>query len=85
VNITVIGAGYVGLVTGTCFAELGNQVTCLDVNQLKISNLKQGILPIYEPGLETLVLSNMQEGRLGFATSWSEPIPNRTFSTSTPS
>lgn len=65
-NITVMGAGYVGLVTGACFAELGNHVTCVDVNQAKIDNLKQGVMPIYEPGLQALITSNMAEGRLQF-------------------
>lgn len=71
-NIAVIGAGYVGLVTGTCFAELGNHVTCVDVNKEKIADLKKGILPIYEPGLEPMVISNVAAGRLHFATSLNE-------------
>lgn len=71
-NITVIGAGYVGLVTGACFAELGNDVTLVDVNARKIENLKKGILPIYEPGLDTMVAANMQQGRLHFVTSFAE-------------
>lgn len=71
-NIVVIGTGYVGLVTGTCFAELGNHVTCIDVNKEKIANLKNGILPIYEPGLEPMVISNVNSGRLHFATSFDE-------------
>lgn len=71
-NITVIGAGYVGLVTGSCFAELGNHVTCVDVNEQKIKNLKNGILPIYEPGLDAMVASNASAGRLHFVTSFKE-------------
>lgn len=71
-NITVIGAGYVGLVTGACFAELGNHVTCVDVNKEKVANLKKGILPIYEPGLEPMVVSNIENKRLHFATSMKE-------------
>lgn len=68
-NITVIGAGYVGLVTGACFAELGNHVTCVDVNAQKIKNLQQGVMPIYEPGLDTMVATNVNQGRLQFVTS----------------
>ena len=71
-NIAVIGAGYVGLVTGACFAELGNQVTCVDVNKEKIANLKKSILPIYEPGLDAIVNSNIQANRLHFVSSFAE-------------
>lgn len=71
-NIAVIGAGYVGLVTGACFAELGNHVTCVDVNEQKIKNLKNGVMPIYEPGLDAMVLTNMNQGRLHFVTSLDE-------------
>ena len=71
-NITVIGAGYVGLVTGACFAELGNHVTCVDVNETRIQNLRQGILPIYEPGLEPMVINNRDQGRLQFVTNLGE-------------
>ena len=67
-KITVVGTGYVGLVTGTCFAEMGNTVTCIDVDQRKIQNLEAGIIPIYEPGLTPMVLSNVAKGTLRFST-----------------
>ncbi|MEI7977836.1 MAG: UDP-glucose/GDP-mannose dehydrogenase family protein [Bacteroidota bacterium] len=73
-KIAVVGTGYVGLVTGTCFAEVGIDVVCIDVDQKKIDNLKKGIMPIYEPGLEEMVLKNVEKGRLQFSTSLPESI-----------
>ena len=73
-NIAVIGVGYVGLVTGTCFADMGNRVICVDVNEERIANLRQGILPIYEPGLEEMVRRNVNAGRLFFTTSYQDAL-----------
>lgn len=75
-KLAVIGTGYVGLVTGTCFSDLGNEVTCIDVDQAKVEGLKQGVIPIFEPGLKELVLRNHEEGRLNFTTSAAEAIPD---------
>jgi UDPglucose 6-dehydrogenase len=73
-NICVIGVGYVGLVTGTCFADLGHQVTCVDVDASKIEKLRAGVMPIYEPGLEEMVRRNAQAGRLQFTTCYDEGL-----------
>src|SRR5687768_11366957 len=78
-SICVVGTGYVGLVTGTCFADLGNQVTCLDINEAKIARLQRGVLPIFEPGLEELVKRNVDAGRLTFTTSYAEAVPSADF------
>ena len=73
-KIAVVGTGYVGLVTGTCFAEMGNTVWCVDVDEKKINALKEGIIPIYEPGLSSMVESNRKGGNLHFTTSLSEAL-----------
>ncbi|MAX40583.1 UDP-glucose/GDP-mannose dehydrogenase family protein [Gimesia sp.] len=75
-KIAVIGTGYVGLVTGTCFAESGNQVTCIDINEQKVQKLKAGEIPIFEPGLEEMVKRNTKARRLSFSTSYEEAIPD---------
>ena len=67
-NISIIGTGYVGLVTGTCFADVGNQVLCVDNDQTKINRLREGHIPIFEPGLERLVKSCVAQDRLRFTT-----------------
>ena len=78
-NIAVIGAGYVGLVTGVCLADLGNRVVCVDINEEKVESLKQGRMPIYEPGLEDLVERNVRAGRLTFTTSYAEGLAEAEF------
>jgi len=77
-KIAMIGTGYVGLVTGTCFAESGNDVVCVDINQAKIDGLKQGKIPIYEPGLKELVLRNTENGQLTFTTDIADAVANST-------
>ena len=78
-DICVIGTGYVGLVTGVCFADLGNKVHCLDINPDRISKLQKNIMPIYEPGLEEIVERNVKAGRLFFTTDYPEALKNAEF------
>jgi len=73
-KVAIVGSGYVGLVTGTCFAEVGIEVMCVDIDTKKIDNLKNGIIPIYEPGLEAMVHRNMSKGRLQFTTNLAEAL-----------
>ena len=73
-KIAIVGSGYVGLVTGTCLAEVGFQIICVDVNEKKIETLKRGECPIFEPGLEAMLKANIQKGRLSFTTSLPEVI-----------
>ena len=78
-RISVVGTGYVGLVTGVCFADLGNSVTCIDIDAAKVENLKKGILPIFEPGLEEMVERNRKAGRIRFTSSYEEGVPGADF------
>ncbi|MCC6146191.1 MAG: UDP-glucose/GDP-mannose dehydrogenase family protein [Anaerolineaceae bacterium] len=78
-KICVIGTGYVGLVTGTCFADLGNEVVCLDIDETRIERLKNGIMPIYEPGLQQLVSQNVKAGRLTFVTNYEKALKDAEF------
>jgi UDPglucose 6-dehydrogenase len=75
-NVCIIGTGYVGLVTGTCFAHMGNQVICVDVDESKVDQLKRGIPPIYEPGLKELIEENLAENRLSFTTDTAKAVSN---------
>ena len=71
-KIAVVGTGYVGLVTGVCLADIGHDVTCIDIDEEKVEKMRQGISPIYEPGLEELMKKNSEQGRLHFTTSHEE-------------
>ena len=73
-RIAMVGTGYVGLVSGACFADFGHHVTCIDLDSDKIADLNNGQMPIFEPGLEQLVSSNVKEGRLEFTTEMSEVV-----------
>jgi len=79
VKVTVFGSGYVGLVTGACFAEAGNNVICVDIDAGKVARLQQGEIPIHEPGLDDLVRRNQDKGRLRFTTSAEEGVAHGLF------
>ena len=74
-NISIVGTGYVGLVSGTCFAEMGNHVWCIDIDKKKIERLNGGEIPIYEPGLEEMVRRNHREKRLEFTSDYAQAVP----------
>lgn len=78
-KITIYGSGYVGLVTGTCLAEVGNDVICMDIDQQKIDNLNKGIIPIYEPGLADMIKENHAKGHLKFTTNIAEAVKHGLF------
>jgi UDPglucose 6-dehydrogenase len=78
-KVTIFGSGYVGLVTGACLAEVGNDVVCIDIDQAKIDNLKKGIVPIYEPDLDKMILTNQQAGRIKFTTDIKEAVAHGVF------
>ena len=75
-KVTMLGCGYVGLVSGTCFAEFGASVTCFDIDKTRVDALLQGKLPIYEPGLDTLLEKNVKQGRLSFTDNLNDCIPD---------
>src|ERR1700704_5706024 len=73
-NIAVVGTGYVGLVTGTCFAEMGNHVICVDIDKAKVEKMRNGMIPIYEPHLDSLFDRNIRQGRLKFTTELNDAV-----------
>ncbi len=73
-RVVMIGSGYVGLVSGTCFADFGHIVTCVDKDEAKVAALRNGVIPIYEPGLDVLVANNVRDGRLSFTTELAEAV-----------
>ena len=80
-NITIVGTGYVGLVTGTTLAEMGNSVYCVDIDEKKVEGMKQGIVPIYEPNLEEMFLRNIQANRLFFTKDLRNRLPRAALAT----